>query len=232
MDELQRTEIFEAQTQNVRGLERAWHQINRQINSSIIQNNNGATEALTKVLTVVYCALAEALFSKLIHTPKCLSLAYVDQIKNTTTAKGVKAGWIKCAELAIQNVEGAKTNHEHNTLKKLHELIEKFIHDPSLIRNKLAHGQWQIALNRDNTAINISITQEIKDHTVVELYRRKHALEKLSAIIEDIIESPNKAHRRDYWIHLIELETTQQEMSLWTFEGKVAQLRKKKSLAP
>lgn len=229
MDEQQKVVVFNAQTINVRELEKAWLHTNRQINALILQKNTKAIEISTKLLALVYCALAESLFSKLIHTPYGLAIVEIDQVKTVTNKHGVKAGWIKCAELAMQYVGGAKSNHSPNVLQKLSAMIEQYIFDPSLIRNKLAHGQWSVALNRDNTAINQQITDEIKAHCVVELYRRKHALEKLAAIIEDIIESPNKAHHRDYWVHLTEFEEAQKTLSTWTYSKKVMQLFHKKS---
>lgn len=232
MDEQQKVVVFNAQTINVRELEKAWAHTNRQINALILQKNTKAIEISTKLLALVYCALAESLFSKLIHTPYGLSIVEIDQVKTVTNRHGVKAGWIKCAELAMQHVGGAKSNHGPNVLQKLSAIIEQYIFDPSLIRNKLAHGQWSVALNRDNTAINQQITDEIEAHCVVELYRRKHAFEKLAAIIEDIIESPNKAHQRDYWVHLTEFEETQKTLSTWTYNKKVTQLFQKKSHTP
>ena len=229
MNEQQRLSVFQAQTTNVRELERAWGHVNRQINTLIIKKDDNGVKIATKLLGLIYCALAEAIFSKLIHTPYGLELAHIEQVKTAATGQGIKHGWLKCAELAIQRVNGAKSNHGHNVLKKLSALIEAYIFDPSLVRNKLAHGQWSIALNRENTAVNLDITKEIEDHSVIELYRRKHALEKLAAIVEDIIESPNKAHHRDYWPHLIDLENKQQELAKMTLEIKVAQLFKKKS---
>lgn len=229
MNEQQRAAVFQAQTTNVRELERAWAHLNRQINALILARNETSVEISTKLLALIYCALAESLFSKLIHTPHGLMLAEIEQVKSTNNAMGVKSGWLKCAELAMKRVEGAKSNHGHNVLKKLSAMIEKYIFDPSLLRNKLAHGQWTVALNRDNTAVNAEITTEINAHTVVELYRRKDALEKLAAILEDIIESPNKAHHRDYWTHLTKFETRQAELAGWTFEKKVEQLFAKKS---
>ena len=110
-------------------------------------------------------------------------------------------------------------------------MIERFIFDPSIVRNKLAHGQWSVALNRENTAVNAEITKDIEEHTVVELYRRKYALQKLATIVEDIIESPNKAHPRDYWNHMIEFEENQKRLAAWTFEEKVEQLFTKMSYA-
>lgn len=232
MDEQQRVAVFSAQTINVRELEKAWAHTNRQINALILQKNQKSIEITTKLLALVYCALAESLFSKLIHTPNGLPITGVEQVKSVTNANGVKSGWIKCAELAMQRVKGAKSNHGHNVLQKLSKMIERYIFDPSLIRNKLAHGQWSVALNRNNTAINQEITDEIEAHTVVELYRRKHALEKLAAIIEDIIESPNKAHHRDYWTHITEFEESQKKLANWTYEIKVSQLFAKKLRAP
>jgi hypothetical protein len=229
MNEQQRLSVFQAQTQNVRELKKAWAQVNRQINASLVHQNNKAVEINTKLLALIYCALAEAIFSKLIHTPHGLSLNEIDQIRNVSNQKGVKFGWTKCAELAMQSVEGEKSNHEPNVLKKLSSLIEQFIFDPSLMRNKLAHGQWCIALNHDNTAVNLDITKEVARCTIIDLYRRENALERLAAIIEDMVESPNKAHRRDYWTHLCELEDAALKMSAWTIESKVKQLTVKRS---
>lgn len=229
MDEHQKLAVFQAQTENVRELERAWSHVNRQINALILQKNEKSVEITTKILALIYCALAESIFSKLIHTPYGLELAEIEQVKVKSNTEGVKAGWLKCAELAIQYVGGAKSNHGPNVRKKLTALIDEFVFDPSLIRNKLAHGQWTVALNRENTAVNADITKEIREHTVVELYRRKCALEGLAQILEDMIESPNRAHHRDYETHLTRLNEKQGEMSKWTFQHKVNRLFEKKS---
>ena len=224
--------VFHAQTVNTRELEAAWRHVNRQINFLIIHKQKKSVEVTTKVLALIYCALAESVFSKLIHTPRCFAAEEIAQIREETRSGGVKEGWLKCAQLAVRRIDGVKSNHSQNVVKKLTELIEKYVFDPSVIRNKLAHGQWSIALNRENSAVNNDVTGEISRLDVVELHRRKHALEKLAAIVEDIIESPNKAHRRDYWAHLTELEERQKELALWTIGKKVNQLMEKKSRAP
>jgi hypothetical protein len=198
MDESQHLSVFKAQTENVRELKTAWAHVNRQINGSLLQGDAVATGIQTKVLALIYCAIAEAGFSKMIHIPHGLTCDEIEQIKKCTKTDGIKSGWIKCAELAIRRVDGDSSNYSPNILRKLSELIQEFIYDPSLLRNKLAHGQWSIALNRENTAVNREITQEIKSCTVIDLYRRAHSLKHLSAIIEDMIESPNRAHRRDF----------------------------------
>ena len=232
MQEQQRLDVFRAQTKNVQELERSWKHINRQLNALLLTSNSVAVHVNTKILALVYCALAEALFSKILHTPKGLTLDEIQQVKAATKTGGVKEGWIKCVELALLSVQGAKGNHGPNVRQRLKRLIEKFIFDPSLLRNKLAHGQWCIALNRDNDAVNTQLTLEISDLDVVEIYRRKSALQRLAVILEDIIESPNKAHHRDYWDHLDKFENDQREMAEWSLAKKVRQLRAKAAYAP
>lgn len=223
--------IFHAQVDNVRELERAWKHVNRDVNEAYYKNQESAVSFETKLLSLLYCALAEAVFSKLIHTPNGFSAADILQIKRAQSDEGVRAGWTKCIELALLSVNARKSNHGPNVKKKLHELIELYIFDPSILRNKIAHGQWVKALNRDNDAVNNDITAEIASLTVVELYRRKHALEMLVSLVEDLIKSPNKAHQRDYWSYVCEMESAQKEMASWTVENKVEQLLKKRNRA-
>jgi hypothetical protein len=227
LQEEQRLEVFRAQTENVQELERTWKHVNRQLNYLLLSNNSTAVHINTKLLALIYCAHAEAIFSKLIHTPKGLTLDEIEQVKTAGRSVGVKAGWIKCVELGMRRVQGAKSNHRPNAEQQLERLVDQFVFDPSLLRNKLAHGQWCIALNRDNDAVNAALTAEISKIDVIDLYRRKAALQRLAAIIEDIIESPNRAHHRDYWIHLDAFEKEQGEMAGWTLEAKLAQLKKK-----
>lgn len=232
MQEEQRLEVFRAQTENVRELERTWKHVNRQLNGLLLANNHTAVHINTKLLALVYCALAEALFSKLIHTPKGLTLDEIEQVKTVARSDGVRPGWIKCVELAMRSVQGAKSNHGHNVEQRIDKLVNRFIFDPSLLRNKLAHGQWCVALNRDNDAVNPALTSELSDINVIELYRRKSALLRLAAIVEDIIESPNRAHHRDYWVHIDRFEQEQLEMANWTLAGKLAQLKEKAAHVP
>lgn len=231
MDEAQRLEVFQAQTKNVQELERAWKHVNRQVNAHIRDNNDTAVHINAKLMALLYCALAEATFSKLIHTPHGLTLDEIEQVKRITNASGVKPGWQKCAELGVAEVGGAKSNHGPNVIKRITGLIDKYIFDPSLLRNKLAHGQWIVALNRENSAVNNELTAEIAGLDVVELYRRKYSLLKLARILEDIIESPNRAHHKDYWLHLEELEGKEAEIASWTMAKKVAAIKEKASFS-
>lgn len=230
MEEQDRTDIFHAQCENVRALGMVWNQVNSNINRHYAKDQTVLAERETRLLAVVYCALAEGIFSKLIHTPHGLPLTEIAQIKAVQNAGGVKNGWLKCVELALRRVDAQQGSHLPNTRQTLARFIERYIFDPSLIRNKLAHGQWCTALNRETTAINADITTEISALDVVELYRRRSALDSLAALVEDIIESPNRAHMRDYWIRVTDFESRAEEQRSWTLTKKLVALKRKASL--
>lgn len=229
MLETDRIDVFAAQTKNVKALEQAWRHINKSINAAYSTGDLSSAEIYTKLLAQVYCAFAEAVFSKVIHTPNGLTLAEISQVKSEGRRNIVDA-WKKCVDLALRNVNAQKSSYKPNTRKKIYELIDVYIYDPSLLRNKIAHGQWKVALNSDNTKVNSETTAKIQSITVVDLYRYKKAFQSLFRILEDIIESPNKTHHRDYWTHITQFEESQKEMANWTVANKIKDLKNKKGL--
>jgi hypothetical protein len=230
MQESDRLDVFNAQTENVRALEQAWKHINKTINSAYSSGEISTAEIHTKLLAQVYCAFSEAVFSKVIHTPNGLTLDEIAQVKSKGNSNIVEA-WKKCVELSLRKVQGKASGHIANTRQKIESLIDSYIYDPSLLRNKIAHGQWKVALNSHNTKINQCLTNKIQSITVVDLYRLKAAFQSLFRIIEDIIESPNKAHHRDYWQHITKFEESQKEMASWTLANKITSLKQKKQRA-
>jgi hypothetical protein len=232
MDEKERVAVFEAQTVNVRDLQRAWSQENRHLNDLIRTQNSAGVHVTTKILGVLYCALAEAIFSKVIHLPNGFELAEIEQIKQEHTKKGVKPGWVKCVNLASSRLNGSPFTNVDAVRSTVNALIDKWIYDPSVLRNKLAHGQWSIALNSGNTAVNLQLTQEIANLNAVDLARRELALKKLSRVVEDMVISPHTAHLRDFGTHLSELTGDLSKMASWTMADKTAILQRKPKKKP
>lgn len=230
MLEQDRLDVFAAQTENVRALEQAWKHINKTINAAYSSGDNSTAEIHTKLLAQVYCAFAEAVFSKVIHTPDGLTLNEISQVKSRGK-KNIVEAWKTCVELSLQKVQGENSGHVANTRQKIESLIDQYVYDPSLLRNKIAHGQWKVALNSNNSKVNQTLTTKIQAINVVDLYRHKEAFQSLFRIVEDIIESPNKAHHRDYWSHITQFEETQRSMAHWTVEKKITSLKAKKERA-
>jgi hypothetical protein len=229
MNEDDKLDIFNAQTINVRYLEKVWKYLKREINNAYLQENKIAIDINTKLLIQVYCAYAEAIFSKTLHTPYGLQLDEIKQIKKTAKDNGITNGWKKCFEIAISKIDGTSGSHKPNIKKKFNLLIDNYLYEPHLLRNKIAHGQWIKAINSKNTKTNSIVSSKLELITILDLDRFKEALKSIYKILEDIIESPNKAHRKFYWEYIIEFETSQEKMAKWTIEKKINALKKKKS---
>lgn len=228
MDQNSRLEVYQAQTKNVQEIDKVRKQINRAINDALKQNDKIAVQALTKTMALVFCAWVEANFSKVIHTPHGFSLDEIQQIKKIYKENGVEKGWEKCVELGTLKASKRKnSNYVPNIRLELKRLIQQYIVEPSLLRNKIAHGQWTIALNRENTAQNRELTTSLETLDVVTISKWFKVHGHISQIVENLIESPNKAFHRDYWVEITELKEFIAKAENWSLDQKVDKLKKK-----
>lgn len=226
MDNNDKLAIYRAQTENVRASQLAWANLKRSINSDLVKGDQRSATTHTRLLALTYSSWAEGALLKLIHTPYGFDVGEIEQIQ---ASKTVVEAWRKCIELALRRVEATRSGHLANVQQTLDRLVKEFVEKPSLLRNKLAHGQLVIALNRANTAVNSELTAEIASLDVVKLDRLHDALQGLSDIIEAIVESPVKGALRDYWTLLQRVESHLERTKGFTLEDKARQLREKRS---
>jgi hypothetical protein len=228
MDNAARLQVFQAQTKNVRMLDQARKQISRAINHALRRGDTISIQVHTKVLALVFCAWVEANFSKVIHTPYGFTLDEIYQIKQTYQKLGLEEGWNKCIELGLRKISNARrSNYIPNISQKITSLVNEFIVEPSLIRNKVAHGQWKVALNRENTAVNSKITKDLDDLDSVVITKWFGVHNHLLNIVESLIESPNRSFHKDYWKEIAELEDFLEKSKRRNLSAKIKLLQKK-----
>lgn len=231
MDRIQQLKVFQAQVRNIKELDAAWRQIKKTINIGLVQDKLDSARIHTKTLALVYCAWSEAVLSKLIHTPHGFELNEIEQIKTAQKAS-IVAAWKKCIELASVKVGSRGGSYVPNIRQHVNRLVSTYIEEPSLVRNKVAHGQWVVALNRENTDANINISQQVNDLNVVQLDTWREAFLGLAEIIEAMIESPDRAFHRDYWPIVTRIEAHLEKTASYSLETKIALLKAKAARAP
>jgi hypothetical protein len=205
MNHEQALEIFKAQTKNAAALKSSMRHVHKSINSFLRDGKSSEAISFTKIYALLFCSWAEANFSKLIHTPYGFAPQEIAQIQ-ATKSDGIKLAWKKAVELGLQKLDARRGSFRPNARQKLERLIESYVFEPSIIRNKLAHGQWLIALNRDNTDINREITNDINSIDIIKIdfWIKSHEL--LSNAMENMIESPKKFFIIDWYQFTIRLE--------------------------
>jgi hypothetical protein len=228
MNHSEPNQIFLAQAKNVGALESSIKHVRRTIHTAMRRGDVAGERSHTLVFAILYCAWLEAFLSKLVHTPFGLSEDDIGQIKAERTSRGISSAWSKCIELGLRKVsQTSRSNYLPNIAQRLNSLVQRFVEEPSLLRNKVAHGQWIEPLNRDNTASNVELRAALAALDIVTVDRWQLAVRRLAAAVEMLIESPQRAFHRDYWTEMAQVEADIKATEGWTRESRIAELLRK-----
>lgn len=228
MDRSQQLDVYRAQTINLRTMGRAWTNTKRAINRDLVLNNVVSANLHTKLLALIYSAWSESGFLKAIHTPYGFELDEIRQIKTVWKHNGITAAWNKAAMLAFRKVRTRGGNYVPNASLAVDRLVKQYIEKPSQIRNKVAHGQWDIALNSKNSATNSDLTKSLNELDVVSLDCLREGCIGLCTILESLIESPDKAFHKDYWECISAIEAHLEKTAKYTLAEKLSKLRRRR----
>ena len=216
-------EIYEASVKNVRELKKQAKVLKLLLNQALRTNRMHEVNALTKTYALMYSAYAEVSFMKLVHTPHGFHESYIQQI---ISCRNLDEKWNKCMEFAFDKISCDHNKGQiANKLKWLREMLNDYIIAPSQIRNKIAHGQWNVCLNNNCTAVNADMTIAVSTLDYVQIDRLFTIYGMFSQCVEDLIESPSKAHYRDFYSRLSELEIYIKKTENYTLESKQIQLQ-------
>lgn len=220
--------LYKAYAVNVKDFMIAEAEIRRTLNRSLKKNKAVSLNVQTKIYALLFCTFSESNFMKMILTPYGFRQDFIIEIINQGS---IREKWYKCLELAFkENAKKNKGSEVPNKTQELKKIIDKYIIDPSILRNKIAHGQLTIALNRKNTALNIDETQKLKQLDFVRIQILFQINLQLTSIIEDLIESPDKAHHKFYCGKYQALEAFINRSSSWSASTKMNTKSMKKTI--
>lgn len=220
-------DLYVLQSKNVRRLKQVQANLVKDINFYLRKNNDFQVEIKTKLLALLHCTLSEAQFIQIVHTPDGFLSSEIAKIKAAKNSK-LEDGWQLMIDLAMDKVGDWKNIKDllerRNSLMKI---ISDYIISPSILRNKIAHGQWEFALNRENTKENEDLTTRLNDLNIVEVTKWFDIHQYMGLIIRDLVQSPKKGFHNNYWVNLTKLEEYLIRSKNWTLETKKAELKKK-----
>ena len=211
--------LYRACVANSRDLRTSFRVVGRLINSALKRGDQVSERTLTRLYALTYSSYVEASFMKLVLTPHGFPQDQVDQILSMPS---VQAKWHRAIDLAFLDFSSARKSSEvPNKTKELKDFVDEYVVDPSKIRNKLAHGQFNVALNNTGTKINITKSNDLASMTSVDVYKWFMVHGMLSDIIEDLVESPDNAHNRNYYVKFQNLEAFITRTMSWTVATKM-----------
>lgn len=214
-------DIYYACSENAKDLKKQRKRLLSLTNRAIREKNDADLCSLTKLYTLLYSAYAEVSLLKLIHSPNAFTESEIHQI---TSGRNLEEKWKKCVELAFSNLNtSSNTGTIANKKQTLLRILDKYIIQPSQIRNKVAHGQWIKCLNSDGSRINSDVTAEMLKIDFVKIDRLFCIYEKFQQCILDLSVSP-KTHYRDYYTIITNLDEYIAQTSTWNLESKKHQI--------
>ncbi|MGJ1436074.1 hypothetical protein [Sphingobacterium siyangense] len=212
--------IYQAYVSNVRDFLFAECEVRRTLNRALKSGRLNSVKVQTKIYALLYSTFAEANFTKMVLTPYGFEQDFVNQILNDQN--NLQQKWYQCIDLAFHNFNLRKKGSEvPNKKQELMRIVNNYIIDPSIIRNKIAHGQFSIAINRSGGHVNHEITQKLQELTFPKIMRMFQINKYLVEIVEDLIESPDYAHHANYYSKFQQLEKYIERSKDWSTESKL-----------
>lgn len=228
MDEQEILAIYMAQSENVRYLNKVIEGIQKDINLDIRKSNDFQVKVKTKLFSLLYSAWSEAQFTQIVFTEKGFMYSEICKIKAHKDKHGITEGWKFMINLALSKVGDIKTNADlKRRLDTLLSLIKDYIEEPSILRNRIAHGQWVNALNRENTSTNKDISKKLDELDPVEIGKRIEIHRYLGFIVRDLVQSPKAGFHKHYWTNIVNLEKYLNDTKSWSLKSKKLFLSKK-----
>lgn len=220
-------DLYVLQSKNVRKLKKVEANLVRTINTYLRKKDSFQVDLNTKLYALVYCTLSEAQFIQIVNTPDGFMDTEIEKIKAEKNRNGVVKAWELLFDMAFDKVNVTwNTNADLlSRRRELQNIIDNYIKTPSELRNKIAHGQWDFALNRENTAENTLKTQELNDLTVIQISIWSEVHQYLALIVRDLIQSPKNGFHRNYWTNLVKLQQFITESNGWTMGKRIVTLR-------
>lgn len=227
MTEQEIFDLYVLQSKNVRKLKKVEGNLKRTINSYLKKNDSFQVELNTKLYALVYCTLSEAQFIQIVNTPNGFVDTEIENIKNEKKRNGVIKAWELLFDMAFYkvNVDWRNNSDLLGRREEIQQIIDTYIKKPSELRNKIAHGQWDFALNRENTKENEDKTLELEGLTVIQVSIWSEVHQFLGLIVRDLIQSPQKGFHNNYWNHLTKLNDFLIKSSSWTMDKRSEILR-------
>lgn len=222
-------QIYQALVDNLKNLKKVKTSINRLINEAIKCNDTLTIEVQTKMFGLTYSAWSEVRFLKMIYTPYGFSDEEIKQIINKSN---IEEKWTKCLELAFSKYSNSNNSSElPNRKQRIERLVKEYIVAPSVLRNKIAHGQWIKPLNSKNAGIgDETIRIKLEKLSVTEITIWFNVNHYLCQIVEDLIESPDKAAHNHYYNHLTDLECYIKKFEGWELQDKIEKIKTRRPL--
>ena len=191
---------FKYHTENLRTLEYAIKQIQRDLRVYIAKDNAMAEMVYTRILSYLVVSWTEVSLQKLICQRRLFS---TNEEKAIQSKKSLEQKWKTCLDLAVRkqfNIHNASIISKlpftyKSYYKELGRIIDEDLVPSIEVRNRIAHGQWKYAFNKECSDLSPGIIANIRKENIITLQMKMKVLKTMSSIINDFCISTDLVQR-------------------------------------
>lgn len=217
--------VYVLQSENVRYLWQVKVNQLRDLNDCIKSKDTFNLKAKTTMFALLYSAWSESQFVQIQNTPNAFFPREIEDIQLQTSSHGIVAGWRLLVDIAFSKVGDIDKNSD---LQKRHESIwvkiKDIIEQESIIRNKIAHGQWINALNRQQSNES-PVSEKMEELDYIQINRSFEIHKLLGVILRDLVQSPKNGFHRNYWRDTEKLLNYSEQTKKHNVKDKLALLK-------
>jgi hypothetical protein len=200
------------------------------------KHEQAAAESLTRVATFLLSAKIESRFYKVLHEPPV-----PDEFRLLVNAPpphnpSLMEKWRRTVEIAFCEYHQTTGPFQASTAPPL----AKQQHDSHMaglarlepiigLRNKVAHGQWRVALNGRGTDRNRDSTEKLSAENLMSLRLKDRLAASVGNAVNDLIVS-RKTHDRDLTRHAAETQNAIRELETRSWDRYLAALTKRAAI--
>ena len=225
------SELYAAHAKNLRSLETALMRIFRELNSALSRDDKSTSNALMKTAMLLLGSWAEVRLLKLQFEPNGFdprdrSIIVSERSQINRWHKALEIGFRKRNNLPRANLETALPVTHRAYFVTLRDALNESLEPLILVRNKLAHGQWEVALNSQNNNLAPTTQSRIDSENALSLKFKKSALNSLAQIINDLVAG-NHAFERDIDRNFGKFENATRSVSTRSYSDWLTQMKEK-----
>jgi hypothetical protein len=223
---------YKAHVHNLRAVDSGCTHIFRELKRCIATRQTVATNVLLKTFVLLIGAWSEVRLLKLLHEPH----GFLDPERDKILGGSSKIDqWKLCVELGFRRRYGVRSAVISRTsfpltaylrYQELNTLLEHDLRPIIEIRNKLAHGQWERALNNDLTDVSQAMMALLNTENALSANFKKNIVEALSRLVNDLVVGGN-AFDRDFDVHYRTLEQARTNLRTRSYQSWCSSLQSK-----
>ena len=202
---LSQAELYKVHVRNLTAVTSGLEHIERQLNSAIGSSDEGTTRTLTRIFLLLAGAWAECRLKKVLYEPS--GFAHTDRLAVESQGSQLER-WLRALELGYRkryDVRRAELSErslpmtawlQYQSLKlRINDDLRPIIE----MRNALAHGQWERALNNSETEHSTSMNAALRAENALTVKFRLNLARHLADLIHDLIAA--SSFERDFDKH-------------------------------